>query len=152
MPIAVFGLGSNLGNRKSNILKAKILLKKYFGYGNFLCDASDLCSNAVVKEGSPDVFKRLSYVNSAIAFDLKISPLILLKKINKIEKRLGRRKKHDWSPRKIDIDILFYEGNNIDLPKLKIPHPELLKRDFALIPLKEIFAKLKLDLPKAFGN
>ncbi len=138
MALAVFGLGSNLGNKKSNILKAKILLRSEFTKFSFLASASNYISEALVLEKSPEVFSRLSYLNSAIAFNLDIPPLTLFKKIKKIEKRMGRKRREKWAPRKIDIDILIYEGNEMNTSKLTIPHKELLNREFALKPLKEI--------------
>jgi 2-amino-4-hydroxy-6-hydroxymethyldihydropteridine diphosphokinase/dihydropteroate synthase len=136
--LAVFGLGSNLGNKKSNILQAKILLKREFSKFAFLFSASNYTSNAIVKDGSPEVFSRLSYINSAIAFDITLSPALVFKKIKKIERKMGRKKRERWAPRKIDIDILIYEGNEMETPSLTIPHKELFNREFALIPLREI--------------
>ncbi len=145
MPLIVFGIGSNLGNKKSNIIKANFLLKKSFGFQNFLETSSYLISTPLVKENSPEVFSRLTYINSAIAFNINSNPLLVYKKIKKIEQKMGRKKRERWYPRKIDIDILIYEQNEMKSPKLIIPHSELFNRSFALIPLIEILNKLKID-------
>jgi 2-amino-4-hydroxy-6-hydroxymethyldihydropteridine diphosphokinase len=142
MSVIILVLGSNLGNKKSNLINAKILLKRAFGYKNFLASASNIESRALVKPNSPEVFSRLNYINSAIAFNIILPSLVVFKKIKKIEKKIGRRGKEKWAPRKIDIDVLIYEGNETNLPHLKIPHPELLNREFAINPVKEIYAKL----------
>ena len=145
MSLIIFGIGSNLGNKKSNIIKANHLLKKAFGFENFLKASSLLQSTPLVKKDSPAVFSRLNYINSAIAFNLSSNPLLIFKKIKKIEKKMGRKNRLKWSPRKIDIDILIYEQNTMQSLKLTIPHVELLNRSFTLIPLIEILEKLKID-------
>jgi len=55
-----------------------------------------------------------------------------------IEKLMGRERKEKYGPRVIDIDILLFNTDRYDLPFLKIPHPELQNRRFALTPLAEI--------------
>ena len=69
-----------------------------------------------------------------------LSPHELLKKLQEIERLLGRNreKKIRWGPRTIDIDILFYGDLKIDTQDLKIPHPQVFKREFVLKPLREI--------------
>ena len=146
MPIIVFGVGTNLGNKKSNILKAEKYLKKAFGSHNFLISATSFSSKALVKKNSPKRFASLDYINTAFCFDINLSPYIVLDKIKKIEQRIGRKRSNIiWSPRKIDIDILIYENNQICSEKINIPHKELMNRDFCLIPLIEILEKLQLN-------
>jgi len=68
-----------------------------------------------------------------------LTPHQILGKILQIEKELGReRTGKNYSSRTMDIDILFYEQEIIDTPDLIIPHPQLHKRRFTLIPLNEI--------------
>jgi 2-amino-4-hydroxy-6-hydroxymethyldihydropteridine diphosphokinase len=143
--VIIFGLGSNLGNKKSNIMKAGKLLKKSFGASNFLGSSSLIKTKPLVLNSSPQVYSRLYYLNSAIAFNVKTPIKLVLKKIKKIEERLGRKKITRWCPRKIDIDVLIYQNNEIQSSKINIPHKELLNRSFALIPLIEILDTLKLE-------
>lgn len=145
MPIIVFGIGSNLGNKKSNIIKANQYLKQSFGKSNFLLSSSLIITQPLVLNSSPKVHSRLYYLNSAIAFKINTPTKIVFKKIQKIEARLGRKKTNKWYPRKIDIDILIYQEHEVQSRTINIPHKELLNRSFALIPLIEILEGLKLN-------
>jgi 2-amino-4-hydroxy-6-hydroxymethyldihydropteridine diphosphokinase len=85
-----------------------------------------------VKTDAPD------YLNQVIQVQTSLPAQIILEKILNIENALGRRREEKWGPRTIDIDILFYGQEIIDVPGLQIPHPELHKRRFTLAPLAEI--------------
>lgn len=78
------------------------------------------------------------FINQAIELRTELNPESLLKSILEIEKLLGRQRSEKWGSRTIDIDILLYEDQIIDDPDLKIPHPFLPERRFALMPLHEI--------------
>ena len=67
-----------------------------------------------------------------------LDPRDILDKISRIERELGREKKEKWGPRVIDIDILFYGKRLIRDKGLEIPHPDLHKRAFVLVPMMEI--------------
>ena len=66
----------------------------------------------------------------------------LIRRILKLEKQMGRLREEKYGPRLIDIDILLYGSEIHDYPLLKVPHPELPNRRFALLPLQEIAADL----------
>jgi 2-amino-4-hydroxy-6-hydroxymethyldihydropteridine diphosphokinase len=143
VPILIFGLGTNLGNREENLQSAEDLLSKDFG--KVLTKSSIYFSEALVKENSPEHYKSLPFLNSAIAFNCVLEPLQVLTKIKEIEKKLGRKESEKWSPRIIDIDILLYEGKSCVLETINIPHKEIIKRDFVLLPLIEVLKELNLD-------
>ena len=67
-----------------------------------------------------------------------MQPAIILQRILAIEKLMGRKREVKWGSRIIDIDILFYGSEVITESGLQIPHPELHKRMFTLIPMSEI--------------
>ncbi len=67
-----------------------------------------------------------------------LTPYTLLEKIMEIEKKYGRERKYKFSPRTLDIDIIFYEDLVLNDKKLKIPHPLMHKRGFVLLPMKEV--------------
>ncbi|BDU60042.1 hypothetical protein FLA4_04520 [Candidatus Rickettsia kotlanii] len=74
-----------------------------------------------------------SYLNMVVQGKSTLTPSTLLIELKKIEKQLGRANSYDkWSPRVIDLDILLWNNCHIDLPDLKIPHPELLNRPFLI--------------------
>ena len=66
-----------------------------------------------------------------------LEPLALLSELQSIEQALGRQKNIDKGPRNIDLDILLYDDEVIDHPRLKIPHPGMYEREFVLRPLAE---------------
>ncbi len=78
------------------------------------------------------------FINSVVYLKTSLKPEKLLKTVLKIESDLGRVRSKKWGPRTIDIDILFYNNLKYESQDLIIPHPEIKKRAFVLIPLIEI--------------
>ena len=68
----------------------------------------------------------------------RLSPFSLIKKLKKIEKKLGRKKNIKNFPRTCDIDIIDFKGLKFQKENLQVPHPHLSKRNFVLVPLFEI--------------
>lgn len=123
-------LGSNLGDSKGYIAEAVYLINQEIGT---VYRQSSLYQTASWgKVDQPD------FINQAIEVKTNLSPVQLLKSILSIEQQLGRRREEKWGSRTIDIDILLYDNLVIDLPELKIPHPFLPERRFAILPLHEI--------------
>jgi 2-amino-4-hydroxy-6-hydroxymethyldihydropteridine diphosphokinase len=82
-----------------------------------------------------------TFVNAAILCETEQSPRQVLCATQKIEREMGRKHKSvdgHYADRVIDIDILLYDDLRVDEPDLQIPHPLMLKRDFVMIPLREI--------------
>lgn len=84
------------------------------------------------------------FCNIVVAINTLLTPLALLKQCQKIETKQGRVRKKNWGPRTLDIDIILYGTRIINIPKLTIPHPYFLMRDFVLQPLFEINPDIKL--------
>lgn len=78
------------------------------------------------------------FLNAAAACDTDLTPMELLREIQRLELVLQRQRNIHWGPRTIDIDIIFYGQEKIDLPELKVPHPRALERAFVLVPLAEL--------------
>ncbi|MDP4832208.1 MAG: dihydropteroate synthase [Rickettsiaceae bacterium] len=139
-------LGSNLGNRLSNLRQAITLLKNDVLSNSY--ESIIIETKALLKSNSPKEWDT-PYLNMIIAGESKLSPSDLLKKLKNIEQKLGRDiTAAKWAPRLIDLDILIYDEQVINQTGLQIPHPELLNRDFlihllALMP-KQYLAKLKI--------
>jgi 2-amino-4-hydroxy-6-hydroxymethyldihydropteridine diphosphokinase len=78
------------------------------------------------------------FINMAVEIVTDLKPEALLYMLKKIETESGRIPGRRWGPRVIDLDILLYDDFVLKTPVLEIPHPEICKRDFVLIPLTEI--------------
>ncbi len=130
------GLGSNLGNRKKNIEGAIRLLEEV------LCRVR--ISDYYVSEPR-DYLNQPDFLNMVLEGYTTLTPFSLLKKIKAIELTMGR--KHTpyvlKGPREVDIDILLHGKMIIKKKNLTIPHPEITRRKFVLIPLLEINPNLK---------
>ena len=86
--------------------------------------------------------KQADFLNQAICINTELSPFEILDKIQFIEEKIGRKRIIKWGPRKIDIDILFYDEQIIKKERLVIPHPQIERRNFVLKPMVEIASKL----------
>lgn len=123
-------LGSNLGDRKANLKRALEKLPK---------KGVPLLKQSSIYETEPvEVTDQPDFLNLVCEVETALKPEALLRICQDIESELGRIRKELAGPRSIDIDILFYGQNILDLPLLKIPHPALYRRNFVLIPLVEI--------------
>ena len=137
MPAGVFiGLGSNLGDRRANLVDALDRIKKLPG-------------TRVVKESSfyesePHGDAKTWFVNGVIELETDLSPENLLKKLKAIESAMGRKrvKGKRWGSRIIDLDILFYGTLVVKKRGLRVPHVELANRRFVLLPLSELAPQL----------
>ncbi len=85
------------------------------------------------------------YINAVALLSTELSPIQLLDQLQKIELQHGRkRKKERWGARTLDLDILLYNNEVIDTPRLTIPHYGMKQRNFVLLPLSEIAPELML--------
>jgi 2-amino-4-hydroxy-6-hydroxymethyldihydropteridine diphosphokinase len=82
--------------------------------------------------------EQAAFLNQALELYTELSATDLLKAILQAEENLGRKRQERYGPRTIDIDILFFNDEIIQLDGLKIPHPRMQDRRFVLVPLNEI--------------
>ena len=123
-------LGSNLGERPGNIRTA---LERIGGKaGKIISCSSFYNTSSWGISGLPD------FCNLAARIETDLEPLRLLENLLRIEETMGRIRDKKWESRIIDIDILYYDNLILDLPGLKVPHPRIPFRRFALVPLTEI--------------
>ncbi len=126
-------LGSNMGNRHENILRACRLIAAQTG---------EVGAVSSFLETEPWGFQSDNmFVNACAEVYTELKPHDLLEATQAIEREMGRTEKsHDgvYHDRIIDIDILLYDRERISEPLLTIPHPLMLKRDFVMRPLREI--------------
>lgn len=132
MAIVYIGLGSNLGRKKANVKKAiKLLGKKR--------DIKILKVSSSYETEPVGYVKQDWFVNACLKAEINLSPRQLLNTLKDIEKKLKRKKKFiRWGSRTIDLDILLYDNLRLKTKDLVIPHPEMHKRAFILIPLIEL--------------
>ena len=130
MNVAFLLIGGNMGNREENLEKAKSLIQQYCGK---ITKSSSLYETAAW--GKTD---QPAFLNQALEIDTKLTAEELMRQILTLEKVMGRERIERYGPRIIDIDILLFNDAQYDSSFLKIPHPEMQNRLFALIPLAEI--------------
>jgi len=126
-------IGSNIGNREQNIRLAIHEISKL----------STISNVSSIYETEPLGYRNQPYfLNLVCLLETKLSPQQLLESNKLIEQKLLRRPTFKYGPRIIDIDILTYGDSVVETTDLKIPHPQLHRRGFVLIPLAEIASDL----------
>lgn len=131
------GLGANRGPRRQTMQRALTALE---GEGYTVTAVSSLYRTAPRDTDDPEQF-----TNAALSLDCADTPIGVLRAIKRIERELGRVDTGRYGPRPIDIDILMWSGGDYADDELTIPHPQLSRRRFALIPLAEIGPDLILE-------
>lgn len=135
MAKAFIGLGSNLGDRVGNIRKAIELL------GSFK-DVKVLRRASLYETEPVGVEDQPWFINTVVEIETRLSPYELFKLCKQIEAQVGRRHKERFWPREIDLDLLLFGDVIANRDELKLPHPELHKRRFVLVPLCELGSPL----------
>ena len=122
-------LGTNLGDRPENLRAAIAALPPVV----------TVHQQSFVYETPPwGVTDQPSFLNMIIIGETGQMPQELLKSLKELETRLGRLPSIHYGPRKIDLDILFYDDLILDTPQLTLPHPHLHERAFVLVPLAQL--------------
>ena len=129
-PNRVFlALGSNVGNWKVNFNSC---LKQLQNIG-------ELKSIGNIYVSKPYGYKEQSdFYNTAVELQTTYGPIELIKKLQLIEKKLHKKKLIKNGPRRIDIDIIFFNSLTINQDSLIVPHPKTIDRDFVIFPLHDI--------------
>ncbi len=125
------GLGSNLGNRHTNLQRAVDEIKS-------IQDVSVVWASSVYETEPWGKKDQPAFLNICMEINTPLLPGELLKSLKKIESGLARSSGERWGPREIDIDILVYDGFVHEDAEVTVPHPELEHRKFVLVPLQEI--------------
>lgn len=126
-------IGGNMGNRDQNLTTARELINLHCGTAKKISSIYETA--AWGKTDQP------SFLNQALEIETKLNARQLMRRILKVEKMMGRIRKEKYGPRIIDIDILLFNNEIHNYPLLKLPHPEMQNRRFALMPLAEIAPK-----------
>ncbi len=125
------GLGSNRGDRLTFLKSALTGIAEL--ERTFVNAISSVYETEPVGKKDQDEF-----FNAVVEIETKLSPQDLMRELKQLEFQLGRKEPIRWGPREIDIDILYYDDLVLNEETLQIPHGELPKRRFVLIPLNEI--------------
>lgn len=133
---AYIAFGSNMGDKKKYLDNAiqglrdmkEIVVEKVSGY--------------LVTEPYGDV-EQDEFLNGALRVRTLLSPEELLDRLHVLEQAADRKRIIHWGPRTLDLDILFYDQEIIDMPDLHIPHIDLHNRDFVLVPMNQIAPYLR---------
>jgi 2-amino-4-hydroxy-6-hydroxymethyldihydropteridine diphosphokinase len=118
---AYIGLGSNLGDREANLRQALEHLAQ-------TPETSVVRASSLYDTEPIGLQDQPHFLNAVAQVDTQLSPRQLLWNLMLIERRLGRVRTQRWGPRTLDLDLLLYE----------LPHPEMTKRSFVLVPLVEL--------------
>jgi|SRR5436189_2523210 len=128
-------IGGNMGDREENFETAKSLIQQYCG--------NVVHSSALYQTAAWGKTDQPAFLNQALEIETGLTAEQLMQQILAIEKMMGRERKEKYGPRIIDIDVLLFNDEQHDSPFLRIPHPEMQNRLFALIPLAEIAPNLQ---------
>ena len=137
MATAYLGLGTNVGNKRGNLVTAAALLAERVG---------DVLALSGFYETEPWGFQsENTFLNAALQLDTSLSPLELLKATQEIEIEMGRTQKSNgaYHDRIIDIDLLMVDEQILHTERLTLPHPLMHKRSFVMEPLAEVAPLVK---------
>lgn len=125
------GLGSNLGDRRANLLSALRMLDSLRGVR--------VLEVSSIYESEPwGPVEQPDFLNLVALVSTRRSPREMLEACREVEEALGRVREVRWGPRVIDVDILLYDDIAWEEEDLVIPHPRMGERDFVLVPLREL--------------
>ena len=138
---AYVGLGSNVGDRLANLRSARDRLAREARRG-----ASRVRSSSVYEtEPVGSIPDQRDFLTACVAVEVALDPEPLLDRLKAIERELGRRLGGPrQGPRVIDLDLLLLDGVEHRDPRLTLPHPEIERRRFVLLPLLELEPNLRL--------
>jgi 2-amino-4-hydroxy-6-hydroxymethyldihydropteridine diphosphokinase len=143
--ICYLGLGSNLASPRQQLYRA-------------IQECRKIPSSSVTKISTIYLSKPLGikaqplYYNLVIELQTSLAPQQLLKACQKIETKHHRRRKQHWGSRTLDIDLLLFANLTMHTPQLTIPHPQMLQRDFVIIPLLEIAPNITMPNGQAVNE
>ncbi|MFT6052976.1 MAG: 2-amino-4-hydroxy-6-hydroxymethyldihydropteridine diphosphokinase [Halioglobus sp.] len=139
MTTAFIALGSNLKTPEKQLRDAADALAALPG-----CHVESISS--VYQSAAVGPGEQPPYLNAVIQLSTSLPPLTLLDTLQAIEQLQGRERSERWGARTLDLDILLYDQQVINHPRLQIPHPRMTERNFVLYPLADISGE-QLTLP-----
>ncbi len=134
---AVISLGSNMGDKAGNLARAVALLT---ADGAIVLDRRSRDYRTPPWGNTEQDW----FVNACITVRTELSAHALLARCQDIESEMKRVREEHWGPRVIDLDVIWFCGEDIAAPDLIVPHPRTLERAFVLVPLAEIAPDLTI--------
>ncbi|TFH85722.1 2-amino-4-hydroxy-6-hydroxymethyldihydropteridine diphosphokinase [Billgrantia azerbaijanica] len=131
------GLGSNLDDPQRHVEQALDELDRLPLTRRLV--ASRLYASRPL--GPPD---QPDFINAVARLETRLSPLALLDQLQALEQRHRRIRRRRWGPRTLDLDLLLYGAQTLQNPRLQVPHPEMSRRSFVLVPLAELAPQRRL--------
>ncbi len=128
--LATLGLGGNIGDPVAAMASA---LRTLDG-----ADCNVIAVSPVYRTAPWGNTEQPDFRNACAAIETRLAPRALLRRILDVELGLKRERAERWGPRTIDIDILTYDGEEIDEPGLRVPHPRAAERAFVIHPLADV--------------
>ena len=137
--IAFVGLGGNLGDPEATLGDALQAL-------DGVQDTRLLRASRLYRTPAWGVEQQPDFINAVVMLETRLGAPALLESLFVIERQHGRVREAEqrWGPRTLDLDLLLYGDAVIDEPGLRVPHPHLHERAFALLPLLEIAADVEI--------
>lgn len=136
---ACIGLGANLGDAVGTLTRAIDVLAQHEGI-TLRAVSRFYRTPAWGREDQPD------FINAAALLETSLAPRALLDLLLAVEAEFGRHRVEGerWGPRTLDLDLLLYGDRNVDEPGLRVPHPHLHERAFALVPLLDVLPDARI--------
>lgn len=135
---AYIGLGSNLENPIAQIYQAIETLQNHDSVDAFRVSPI-YSSKPVGPQDQPD------YINAVATFSTNLDPIALLDLLQSIEQTQRRVRERHWGPRTLDLDLLLYGSEKIQIPRLTVPHIHMLERGFVMKPLNDLAPEMRLE-------
>jgi 2-amino-4-hydroxy-6-hydroxymethyldihydropteridine diphosphokinase len=135
--MAYIGLGSNLTQPARQINQAHQALQSSD-------QIIEIAFSSLYTSPSMGIDKQPDYINAVMAITTTLSPMTLLRQLQTIENNQGRVRTVHWGARTLDLDLLLYGQQQLNLPELIVPHLGLSQRAFVLYPLQEIAPDLNI--------
>jgi 2-amino-4-hydroxy-6-hydroxymethyldihydropteridine diphosphokinase len=125
------GLGGNVGDAVATLRSALLALAG-------LPSTTLLAASRLYRTPAWGLEQQPDFINAVALLETTLPARALLDRLLEVERGFGRERRERWGPRILDLDLLLYGDDRIDVPGLRVPHPHLHERAFALLPLLEV--------------
>ncbi|MFW6345211.1 MAG: 2-amino-4-hydroxy-6-hydroxymethyldihydropteridine diphosphokinase [Halomonas sp.] len=134
---AWIGLGSNLEAPRRQVERALKAMDR-LPLTRLVAASRLYTSRPVGPQDQPD------FINAVARLETRLSPLALLDQLQALEQRHRRVRRRHWGPRTLDLDLLLFDDRCMAVPRLTLPHPEMTRRAFVLVPMAELAPALMM--------